>query len=322
MEEANLKREYLVGVDLGGTKILAGVFDCNYSLVGEKKVNTKAERGLQVVVERIAKCVREAVDEADLQMSQVRAIGIGAPGAVDHEAGTVLFAPNLDWHDVPLKRLLEKQLNIPVLVENDCNISMLGIYKVELKAKPRHVLGVFIGTGIGGGIIINGEPYNGFNHIAGEIGHMVLDLNGPKCACGNQGCFEAYASRTAMFQKIKIAVKNGQKTCLTEMLGTDLKELRSGDLRKALRRGDKLVETVVDEACQYIGVALANMVNMFNPEVAVLGGGVIEALGDDMINEIIEVTQDYVMPGTLESLTLQTRCKQIKFSGGHFLFNG
>ena len=161
-------------------------------------------------------------------------------------------------------------------------------------------------VGIGGGLIINGDLFNGFGHVAGEIGHMVLDLNGPKCACGNQGCFEAFASRTAMFQKIKLAVKSGQKTCLTDMLGADLKDLRSGDLRKALRKRDKLVETVVDEASQYIGVALANMVNMFNPEVVVLGGGVIEALGDDMLNEIVEVTRDYAMAGALDRVDIIT----------------
>jgi glucokinase len=172
-------------------------------------------------------------------------VGIGAPGTVDGEAGNIIFAPNLDWHDVPLKKQLEKLLGLPVFVENDCNIAALGVYVAELKAKPRHMLGIFVGTGIGGGLIINGELFSGFGHTAGEIGHMVLEMDGPKCGCGNKGCFEALASRTAMFQRVKAAIKEGQKTVLTEMLD-DIDKMRSGDLRKALRRGDKLVERVVE----------------------------------------------------------------------------
>jgi len=304
MAESN-KAEYIVGVDLGGTKVLAGVFKNSLECIGTAKVSTKAQRGVDKVIERVARCVQDAIDEADLSLKQIGGIGIGAPGAVDFETGTVIFAPNLEgWKDVTLKKDLEKQLGVPVFVENDANIAVLGVHVAELKAKPRHVVGIFVGTGIGGGLILNGELFSGTNHTAGEIGHMVVDVNGPKCGCGNKGCFEAVASRTAIFQQIKAGVKDGQKTLLTEMLGDDLSDLRSGDLRKAIRRGDKFVDRVVEGAAEYIGIATANLVNILGPEVVVLGGGVIEALADEMMSVIVETANDYAMPGTMKGVDI------------------
>jgi glucokinase len=281
------------------------VFKNSLECIGTAKASTKAQRGVEAVIERIARCVQDAVDEADLSLKQVAGVGIGAPGAVDFAEGRVIFAPNMEgWKDVPLKKDLEKLLGVPVFVENDCNISALGVHVAELKAKPKHLIGIFIGTGLGGGLIINGELFGGFNHTAGEIGHMVLDVNGPKCGCGNKGCFEALASRTAIFQQIKAGIKDGQKTILTEMLGDDLSDLRSGDLRKAIRRGDKFVDKVVETAAEYTGIGVANLVNLFSPEVVVLGGGVIEALADEMMGVIVETAQDYAMPGTMKGVEI------------------
>jgi glucokinase len=305
MADAGTKAEYVVGVDLGGTKILAGVFDHSLDCVGTAKLSTKSQRGVDKVVERIARCAQDAIDEADLSLKQIAGIGIGAPGAVEFDSGTVIFAPNLEgWKEIPLKKELEKILGVPVFVENDCNISALGVYVAELKSKPRSMAGIFVGTGIGGGLIIDGELYSGFGHTAGEIGHMVLEVSGPKCGCGNKGCFEALASRTAIFQQIKAGIKDGQKTLLTEMLGNDLEDLRSGDLRKAIRRGDKFVDRIIEGAAEYIGIATANLINILNPEVMVLGGGVIEALADEMMSVIIETAQDYAMPGTLKGVEI------------------
>src|SRR6266567_5056149 len=173
MPEPSSKADYVVGVDLGGTKILSGVFDGALECVGTAKVSTKSSRGIDAVVERLDRCVRDAVDEADLTLKQVAGIGIGAPGAVDFDAGNVIFAPNMEgWKDVPLKKELEKHLSVPVFVENDANIAVLGVHVAELKSKPHSVVGIFVGTGIGGGLIVDGQLYSGFNHTAGEIGHM------------------------------------------------------------------------------------------------------------------------------------------------------
>jgi glucokinase len=303
----NTKSDYLVGLDLGGTKILAGVFTSSLQCVGVAKLSTKAQRGVEAVTPRIERCIRDAVDEADLSMKQVVGVGIGAPGAVDFGTGTVIFAPNMQgWKDVPLKKTLERQLNVPVFVENDANIAVLGVHVAELKAKPKNVVGIFVGTGIGGGLIINGELYNGFNHTAGEIGHMVIDINGPKCGCGNRGCFEAVASRTAIFQRIKAGMKAGEKTLLTEMLGESLDDMRSGDLRKAIRRGDKFVSKVVEQVAECIGIGVSNLVNIVGPDVVVLGGGVIEALEDEMAGIIGKTAKDHAMPGTMKGVEIVT----------------
>jgi glucokinase len=205
---------------------------------------------------------------------------------------------------VPLKKALEKELGVPVSIENDANSAMLGVFETELQAKPRHVIGIFIGTGIGGGIIVDGKLYSGFNGTAGEIGHMVIEVGGPKCNCGNRGCFEALASRTAIFRKIHAAVKDGQKTLLTDMLGPELSDLRSGDLRKAIRKGDSYVEKIIEEAAEYTGIAVANLINIFNPQTVVLGGGVIDALGDEMMAIIVETAEDYALSGTSKGIEI------------------
>lgn len=298
------KSDLFVGVDLGGTKILAGVFGPQLRLLQTAKLSTKSSRGFEPVVERIARCVRDAVDEADMNLKQVQAIGIGAPGAVDSETGEVIFAPNLQWKDAPLRKELEKRLEIPVFVENDCTACTLGVHEVELKGRTRNLLGVFLGTGVGGGLILDGRVHRGFNGTAGELGHMVLQVGGPKCGCGNNGCFEALASRTALFREILQRVKAGEKTILTEMLGDGLDDLKSGDLRKALRKGDKLVEKVVESAAEYTGIAIANLINILNPEVVVLGGGVIDALEDEMMSIITETALDYAMPGTVKGVEI------------------
>lgn len=298
-------KDFLLGVDLGGTKILAGVFDAKFDLRGTTKLSTKADRGVDAVIDRIARCVTDAADECDLSLKQVRGIGIGAPGAVDTDTGRVIFAPNLPgWKDIPLKKELEKRLSVPVFVGNDCNVCTLGTFDREYKAKPKNLVGIFIGTGIGGGLVIDGKLYAGHNLTAGEIGHMVIEVNGPKCGCGNRGCLEALASRTAIFRKIQGAVKDGQKTILTDMLGPDLADMRSGDLRKAIRKGDKFVEKVIEEAAEYAGIGVANLINILNPEIVVVGGGVMEALENEMMPTLLKAAKEHVMRGTMEGIEI------------------
>ncbi len=305
MAEASPKQHHHIGVDLGGTKILAGVFTPQLKLVTTSKLSTKADRGPKAVIERIARTIRDAIDEADLELKSIRSIGIGAPGSINTEEGRVIFSPNLPgWENIPLKKELEKQLDVPIFVENDCNVCTLGVHVAELAGKPRHLVGIFLGTGIGGGIILDGRLHSGFNRTAGEIGHMILEVGGPKCGCGNKGCFEALASRTAIFRRLQNAVKDGQKTVLTELLGDNLADMRSGDLRKALKKGDKLVEKVIEDAAEYTGIAVGNIINLINPEYIVLGGGVIDALEDEMMAIIVETARDYAMAGTAKGIEI------------------
>lgn len=304
MAETSSKQEYLVGVDLGGTKILAGVFNLQLKCLGRAKVSTKPQRGADAVIERIGRCIKDAIDECDLSLKQVKGIGVGAPGTVDPESGRVVSAVNLEWEDVNLRKELEKKVDAPVFVENDGNLCTLGVYEIEMGSKPRNMVGIFLGTGIGGGLVLEGKLFSGANRTSAEIGHMVLEVGGPKCSCGNQGCFEALASRKAIFRKIQTAVKEGQKTVLTDMLGDELDNMRSGDLRKAIKRGDKLVEKIVEEAAEYTGIAVANLINLFNPEVVVLGGGVIDALQDEMMAIIVETAKDYAFSGSSKGVDI------------------
>ncbi len=289
---------------MGGTKILAGVFDAKFECLARIKISTKPERGPEGVIERVARCVRDVVDESDLSMKEIRGIGIGAPGAVNTEEGRVIFAPNLNWKDIPLKKALEKELEVPVFLENDCKLHTLGVFDAELKGKVKHLIGIFLGTGIGAGIIIDGKLYTGFNGSAGEVGHMVIDIDGPECGCGNRGCFEALASRRAIFRTIQSAVKKGQETVLVDMLGKDLADMRSGDIRKALRRGDRFVEKVIEQAAEYTGIAVGNLINLFNPEVIVLGGGIIEQLEHEMLPVIEKVAKAHALPGTTKGIEI------------------
>lgn len=296
---------HFIGVDFGGTKISAGVFDARLAMVGSAKISTKPGRGPAAVMDRITRCVLDAVDECDLDRRQIVAVGVGAPGTVDTEDGRLIHAPNLRWKDVPLQRELARRLKVPVFVENDGSLCTLGVHAHELKGKPRHLLGIFLGTGIGGGLIVGGELYPGTGRTSVELGHMVVQAGGPRCGCGNDGCLEALASRAAIFRRLQAAVRDGHKTVLTEMLGRDLKDLRSADLRKAIRRGDKLVKALIEEAAMYTGIAVGSLYNLLSPDVIVLGGGLMEALEEEMLPVIQSVARGHTMPGIRDRLRIQ-----------------
>ncbi len=219
----------------------------------------------------------------------------------------VLFAPNLDWRDVALKADLEAQLGCPVWLGNDCNVAATGIHRLELEAKPNDMVSIFLGTGIGAGIITNGVFLTGATRAAGEVGHMVLDPDGPICGCGTSGCFEALASRTAIFNRVKSAVNDGGE--LTQLMEADdpsVTRIRSGKLRRAVEAGDKLATAVLDETCFYTGLAIANLCNLLNPEVVSLGGGLIEQLHIVMLPKIRAAALGRIMPGARQVRIMAT----------------
>ncbi|HAV63147.1 MAG TPA: ROK family protein [Verrucomicrobiales bacterium] len=304
MADIDKKSDILVGVDFGGTKILSGVFTPKLELVGTVKISTKAHRSVDAVIDRIARCVRDAIDECDLNLKQLKAVGVGAPGAVDSGEGVVINGPNIGWENVPLKKELEKRLEVPVFVDNDCNACTIGVHEVELGGQARDLVGVFLGTGIGAGLIFNGKMYSGYNRTAGEIGHMIIRAEGKSDKDNPAETFEELASRTAIFRRIKQAVKDGKKTLLTETLGEELDNLRSGDLRKAIRKGDKLVEGIVEQAAVYAGIGLANVINLLNPEVIVVGGGLIEALENTMFDLIEKNARKFALPGVAKGIKI------------------
>jgi glucokinase len=298
-------RTNVVGVDMGGTKILSAVIDAEGNILGAAKVSTKAGRGAVAVIDRIADCIQRAVDESGVAAESIQAVGIGAPGPLDPATGVVIFAPNLGWRDVPLKAELEARTGFPTFVDNDVNVGTLGEHAFGAGRGIQSVVGIFVGTGIGGGIILQGELFHGASKTAGEIGHIIVKAGGPRCGCGTRGCLEAIASRTAMTKQFQKAIlKKGKKSVLSELTGGDLESIRSGVLAKAVRMNDKLTLKVFKKVTKYLGIGIGSIVNFLNPEMIVLGGGVVEALDDTFLDNIRAAVEKYSLPNTLDGVQI------------------
>ena len=294
----------VIGVDMGGTKILSAVIGPEGNILGTAKVPTKADRGPSVVIDRIADSIRKAIDKSGVAPTSIEAIGIGAPGPLDPATGVVIFAPNLRWKDVRLKDELEARVGFPTFVDNDVNVGTLGEHVFGAGQGFQNVVGIFVGTGIGGGIILQGELFHGASKTAGEIGHIIVKAGGPRCGCGTRGCLEALASRTAMTKQFRKAIKKGQKSVLSELTGGDLTAIRSGVLAKAIRLNDKLTLKVIKKTTKYLGVGIGSIVNFLNPEMIVLGGGVVEALDDTFLDDIRAAAEKYALPNTLSGVQI------------------
>jgi glucokinase len=276
----------ILGIDVGGTKVLAAPLDEDGQILSRARAKTRAWRGDEDVFSTIVQTARTSLEQAGIGSDSLAAIGIGAPGPIDPATGYIIEAANMKLKDFPLGPRLSEEFGCPVVVENDVNAGVYGELRAGAARGAKYVLGVFVGTGIGGGIIIDGEMYRGASYNAGEVGHVVVDLGGPRCGCGNRGCIEALASRTAMTRDIKKAIKRGKKSSVSKMLSKDTDTLSGGDLKKAYEAGDKLVVKTVNRAAKIIGIGLGGLVNALAPEMIVLGGGVIEAMGEDFIKRI------------------------------------
>jgi len=289
---------YVASMDLGGTKILAAVVDQEGRIVAEAKLGTRAERGPDVVIDRLAKTARQAALQAGIDWADVEAVGIGAPGPVNPVTGFVYNPPNLPgWDEIALGPRLSKALGIPVYVENDVNLGTLGEHTLGAGRGTRDMVGIFVGTGIGGGLILDGKLRSGFRHAAGEVGHMIVMAEGPVCGCGKRGCLEAVASRTAIERDIRLGVAAGRESLIPKLVG-DRGRLTSGVLDKALRKGDPLVMEVMSRVQWYLGLHAASLVNLIDPEMIVFGGGVIEALGEKFLEPIRVTARQYYIQQT------------------------
>lgn len=288
---------FMLGIDLGGTKILAAVVDHEGRIIGTAKRKTRSERGVDEVIERIARTARDAVADAHLELTQIRAVGIGAPGVADYSAGVVEFAPNLtDWVNVALGPRLQNLLDIPVFVENDVNAGTYGEATVGAARGYRSVVGIFPGTGIGGGIILNGGLLRGAHNAGGEVGHMVVMIDGPQCGCGRRGCIEALASRTAIERDILGEIRGERESIITSMVDFDAEEkITSGVLKAALDAKDPLVHDILGRAAYHLGVFTAGLINALDPECVVYGGGLIEACGDFLLPIIRSTTYRFLI---------------------------
>jgi glucokinase len=278
------QKAYALGIDLGGTKTLAAVVDVTTGeVISSERKRTQAEKGQKYLSQHIIDLSAAALESAKLPSgSKIIGVGIGAAGQIDHKNGVVLDAPNLGVKDMPMAEILGKQFGKPVGVGNDVEVAALGEYLYGSGRGYSTFIVVFVGTGIGGGIVQNGRLYSGLTGTAGEIGHMTIQAGGRICPCGSRGCLEAYASRTAITKAIMAEIHHGRKSVLTEEAELQMEEgetiIRSGLLANALSRDDTLVGEIVTEAADFLGYGLASVINFYNPECIILGGGVIEAI--------------------------------------------
>ena len=288
---------------MGGTKILAAVINSKEGVIAKLKKPTYADVNQRIYIKVLTEIVNELISKAKLKTSNIKAISLGIPGSLNPYTGVIGLAPNIGLHNFPIKKKLQEKISIPVLIENDVNLGALGIQKFGVAKKAKNVLVAFIGTGIGGAIIIDKKIYRGSNFVAGEIGHIIVDEKGPVCGCGNKGCFETIASRSAIVRNIEEEIKANKKTILNK-LKSPKKPIKSKMLSQAVKAGDKLVIKHISNACKTMGVVLAGLANLMNFDMIVLGGGLIEALDDFMLPKIKESFNEYVLNDALKGLKI------------------
>jgi glucokinase len=299
-----LKEEYVVGIDLGGTKIYAAVVNQNGDILATARKKTKFELGFDKVVERITNCAKLALQKSGISLEQIKGVGVGSPGPLDLVNGKIIETPNLKWKDAPLRDRLLENLNLPVKIDNDGNVGILGENIFGAGKNAKHMVGLFVGTGIGGGIIVDGKILHGFNENAGELGHMILDPSGPVCGCGNNGCLEAFASRLSIEREIRVAALHGEKTTVFNGMDDKNDRLRSKRLAEAYKNQDTAVTAAINKSAKYIGFGVASLLNIFNPEVVVIGGGVVEAIGQPYVDLVKQTAEQNVFPIALRNVEI------------------
>ncbi|HEX5074730.1 MAG TPA: ROK family glucokinase [Gemmatimonadaceae bacterium] len=276
------RQRYIIGVDLGGTNIVAGAMPEDGSReVAMRSEPTRADQGAEAVVDRIARMIdtviAETIAETNARREDFAGVGIGSPGPLDRERGIVIVTPNLGWRNFPLRDEISKRVGLPASLDNDANCATLGEWWCGAAKGARHVIGITIGTGIGGGLILDGRLYHGASDVAGEIGHTTIDSTGRRCNCGNYGCLEAYASGPAIAERAREALAGGEPSVLLKMVNDDLKKITAQLVYDAAKKDDDVARQVVRETANFLGAGVANLLNIFNPNVVVIAGGVTQA---------------------------------------------
>ncbi|MDP4120455.1 MAG: ROK family protein [Bacillota bacterium] len=267
---------YHIGIDLGGTNIVAGVVDDNYKILAKADCKTAVPRPETDICDSMASVAKKAAEKAGITMDQVDCIGIGVPGAVNPKTGVVEYSANLFFHNWEIVKMMEERLDNEIIIENDANAAAYGEYLAGAAKGAKNAIAITIGTGVGAGIIINGKIYSGSNYAGAEMGHMVIVFDGKECACGRKGCFETYASATGLIAMTKEAIL-GERPDFSYML-----KLCSGDINKvsgitafrAMKDGDSMGKAVVDKFISYLACGITNAINIFQPDVLCIGGGV------------------------------------------------
>ncbi|HEX8433223.1 MAG TPA: ROK family protein [Longimicrobium sp.] len=290
MTHGTAAKRWIVGVDLGGTNIVVGLVPiAGGEVQGLRTLPTESLRGAKFVVDRIVHMVEATIAEVTAAHGTTRdavaGVGIGSPGPLNRKTGTVINTPNLGWRNFPLRDLVSNQVKLPCTLDNDANCATYGEWWLGAGRGTQTLVGLTLGTGIGGGIVLNGEIYHGCSDVAGEIGHMTIDSNGRKCKCGNYGCLEQYASGPAIALRAVEGIEAGADTMLTEMVSGKLDDITAATVYEAAVLSDPYATEVMKDTARFLGAGVASIINILNPEMVVIAGGVTRA-GDHLFTPL------------------------------------
>ena len=266
--------KYYVGIDLGGTNIVAGVVDEEYKIVAKSSTRTNCPRPAEEIIADMAKIALEAVERAGLTLDHVEWIGIGAPGTANGDTGIIEYANNLGFINVPMVKIMQEHIDKPVYIENDANAAAYGEYVAGAAKTATDAVCITLGTGVGGGIVIGGKIYSGFNFAGAELGHTVIEVDGALCTCGRKGCFESYSSATGLIRMTKEAMEKDASSKMWEMSKAEEGRVTARLSFDAMRAGDASAKEVVDKYIKYLATGITNTINIFQPEILCVGGGV------------------------------------------------
>ena len=290
-------------IDIGGTKIRMGIVDPDGQILARYMLLTPGNKTWMEIMDQIHASFFDMLKQSDITIKKLKGIGIGCPGTFDSKRETISFAPNLNWKNIPIKSYFTQKFPVPIWFENDTNLSTLGVATFGEGRNSDSIIGIFIGTGIGGGLIIDKKLYTGNTGGAGEIGHMVIIENGPQCQCGNRGCLEAIASTSAIHQKI-------YRSYLRQYEGSGIlnkfKENpnKSDAIKTAFSSGEPAAVAIINEAFYSLGIGTVSLINLVNPELIVFGGGLAESFGDIIIKSVKQTVEQRAMPGTYENVRI------------------
>jgi glucokinase len=282
----------VLAIDLGGTKMIAAIISHPPQIIARDYSLTLAHEGPEAVTGRIFSAIDRLLNAKHMASSQLLCISIAAAGAIDTEGGLVTSSPNLPgWYDIPLREIISSKYKVDTILINDANAEALGEHQLGAGKGVSNLVLLTVGTGIGGGIIINGRLYTGATGSAGELGHTTIDVNGPKCSCGNIGCWETLASGRAMAREAISRISHGEKSVLTDMVKGEIEKITTEKIDKAARRGDPLALEVISKTATYLGIGMVNLVNVFNPELIIVGGGVAK-MGELLLEPARQVVRE------------------------------
>ena len=289
-----MSESYNICLDVGGTKVLGVIFNEKDEIIYRLKKRSKSGgEGAADVEKVIIDVVEEMIKESGINRKKINAIASCAPGVIDQDSGVVLFTPNLPWRNYDLAGAMRKKFGVPFYVGNDVNLGVLGEFKYGAAKGYKNIVGFFVGTGMGGGLILDGKLFTGNQFKAAEYGHMILDPEGPLCNCGQRGCLEAFSSKQGMSAYIRQQVARGRETLMADAVTEGV--FRSKRLKKALAANDAVAMEAVDRACHYLAIATGNMINTISPDLVLYGGGVIEAVGDIFLEKVLREVDRYCM---------------------------